>query len=191
MKKLHVDRPPDNVGSEQHIDFFQRLALVSGENTPPENVAEVVEELERWLDTQPYHSVRTMKKSVYYVRNMRCARHYCVCSSLGRCASYFPSMLGSSGSTRFLHLFESFLTRLLLITQERPLRSALSALRRHQNVREKYDRVKVELREVKRHLRYVENNASHDSTTARVVEQGLHSNMQEMKDVHARYVCFR
>jgi hypothetical protein len=54
-----VDRPPENslAGTIEELERLQRLALVSGENAPPESLAEVMEEVENWLNSQIPDSV--------------------------------------------------------------------------------------------------------------------------------------
>ncbi|KAH7915531.1 hypothetical protein BJ138DRAFT_1141534 [Hygrophoropsis aurantiaca] len=58
VKKLHVAGPPEVDDSSEEIynarlqDLLQRVALVSGENEPEENVVQVVTEVENWLATQ-------------------------------------------------------------------------------------------------------------------------------------------
>jgi hypothetical protein len=54
IKKLHIDRynAVDTGESDEAIQvngFLQRVALVSGENTPEENVTDVINETSRWL----------------------------------------------------------------------------------------------------------------------------------------------
>jgi hypothetical protein len=61
LKKLHVDRPENTGHNEQETDFLQRLALVSGENTPHEDIAEVMEEVELWFNQQPEDSNRPIR----------------------------------------------------------------------------------------------------------------------------------
>src|ERR1700685_2004939 len=58
VKKLHVDKAPDepdgtNVLLESHSAvLLQRVALISGENAPAVDVAEVINDVMEWLSTQ-------------------------------------------------------------------------------------------------------------------------------------------
>lgn len=59
IKKLHLTNPPELDNAEQDaIDahashLLQRIALVSGEDTPEADVVEVVTEVQEWLQSQP------------------------------------------------------------------------------------------------------------------------------------------
>ncbi|KAG2065620.1 hypothetical protein BDR04DRAFT_1032218 [Suillus decipiens] len=59
VKKLHLANPPELDNAEQNaIDahaslLLQRIALVSGEDTPEADVVEVVTEVQEWLQSQP------------------------------------------------------------------------------------------------------------------------------------------
>ncbi|KAG2346443.1 hypothetical protein BDR05DRAFT_988115 [Suillus weaverae] len=59
VKKLHLANPPELDNAEQDaIDthaglLLQRVALVSGEDTPEADVVEVVTEVQEWLQSQP------------------------------------------------------------------------------------------------------------------------------------------
>jgi hypothetical protein len=59
VKKLHLANPPELDNAEQNaIDahaslLLQRIALVSGEDTPEPDVVEVVTEVQEWLQSQP------------------------------------------------------------------------------------------------------------------------------------------
>ncbi|KAG1725667.1 hypothetical protein EDB19DRAFT_1754933, partial [Suillus lakei] len=59
VKKLHLANPPELENAEQDaIDahaglLLQRIALVSGEDTPETDVVEVVTEVQEWLQSQP------------------------------------------------------------------------------------------------------------------------------------------
>ncbi|KAI0685363.1 hypothetical protein BC835DRAFT_1290334 [Cytidiella melzeri] len=57
IKKLHIDRYTADGSAEpdetiQVNGFLQRIALVSGVNTPEEDVADVVSEVSRWLSVR-------------------------------------------------------------------------------------------------------------------------------------------
>ncbi|KIM81257.1 hypothetical protein PILCRDRAFT_506477 [Piloderma croceum F 1598] len=58
VKKLHVDKAPQepdgtNVLLDSHSAvLLQRVAMVSGENTPDEDVMEVLNDVTEWLSTQ-------------------------------------------------------------------------------------------------------------------------------------------
>jgi hypothetical protein len=58
VKKLHVDKAPQEPdGTNVLLDLhsavlLQRVAMVSGENTPDEDVMEVLNDVTEWLSTQ-------------------------------------------------------------------------------------------------------------------------------------------
>ena len=56
IKRLHVDKAPDEDGAsteETQINaMLQRIAMVSGENAPDGDVAEVVTDVMEWLEAQ-------------------------------------------------------------------------------------------------------------------------------------------
>lgn len=54
MKKLHVDRP-EEVDDRKEVDLLQRLVL--SWDTPPEQLQQVVDEVDAWLATRHEDSV--------------------------------------------------------------------------------------------------------------------------------------
>jgi hypothetical protein len=80
-----VDRPPENTTTELELDFLQRLALVSGENAPPENVEEVMVEVQSWLNAQPLDSVSAFARNYY--SHLAIATHFNVASGFAALVS--------------------------------------------------------------------------------------------------------
>lgn len=54
MKKLHVDKP-DDIDDHKEVDLLQRLVI--SWDTPPEQLQEIVTEVDSWLETRADDSV--------------------------------------------------------------------------------------------------------------------------------------
>lgn len=61
MKRLHVDKPED-IDDHKEVDLLQRLVV--SWDTPPEQLQEVVNEVDLWLDNRSEEAVSQIDSSV-------------------------------------------------------------------------------------------------------------------------------
>jgi hypothetical protein len=61
MKRLHVDKPED-IDDHKEVDLLQRL-IVSWD-TPPEQLQEVMDEVDLWLDNRSEEAVSQIASGV-------------------------------------------------------------------------------------------------------------------------------
>ncbi|KAG0698092.1 hypothetical protein DFH29DRAFT_122217 [Suillus ampliporus] len=79
IKKLHLTNPPKSVTPAQDAIndrpnlLLQRVALVSGEHVPEADVAEVVTEVEEWLEADP-HPNMPLQAAVAALHDSRTSR---------------------------------------------------------------------------------------------------------------------